>query len=370
MFTEEHLHAIALRKCLQIGDVYFRKLVATIGSASEVWKEKPSNLLKIEGIGRKTIAEIGNKDHLHFAEKELLFCEKNKVQISLRHLKQFPLLLNECEDAPAILYHKGNFHTDRKTISMVGTRHLTAYGKKFVEDCLTSFSGQNLTTVSGLALGTDAEVHEQSLVQNIPTIAVLAHGFQTLYPAKNKNLSERIVDQGGALITEFNSSQSPERENFIQRNRIVAGFSSATIVVESAFGGGSMSTATFANQYNRDVFALPGRISDKYSQGCNHLIMQNKASIISTLQDLISQLNLNTTPKTGNLFQDTPVFNFSNDRQKDLYQRISETPNLSLDELSIEMNLPSQILFADLLEMELMNIIKSSSSRKYCVHTQ
>jgi DNA processing protein len=368
MFTEEHLHAIALRKCLLIGDVYFRKLVATIGSATEVWTEKPSHLLKIEGIGRKTIAEIGSKASLHFAEKELDFCENNKIDISLRHLKQFPNLLNECDDAPAILYHKGSFNTERKTISMVGTRHVTAYGKKFVEDCLAQLSTQNISTVSGLALGTDTEVHEQSLANKLPTIAVLAHGFRTLYPSKNKNLAQKIIDQGGALITEFTSTQSPERENFIQRNRIVAGFSDATIVVESAFGGGSMSTATFANQYNRDVFALPGRISDKYSQGCNHLIMQNKASTISTIQELISQLNLNTTPKIADLFQDTPIINFRNEQQKELYRQISETPNLSLDDLSVSLNLSSQILLAQLLEMELMNIIKSSSSRKYNIN--
>ena len=149
-----------------------------------------------------------------------------------------------------------------------------------------------------MALGADTEVHQISLANNIPTVGVLAHGFHTLYPSKNKNLSEKILEENGVLFTEFNSTQKPDRENFIQRNRVVAGLSPATIVVETAFGGGSMSTATFAVNYNREVYALPGKISDKYSQGCNQLIFQNKASVISTIPQLIEQLGFTKNTET------------------------------------------------------------------------
>lgn len=156
---------------------------------------------------------------------------------------------------------------------------MTSYGQQFIGDFLEAASSSKCISVSGLALGVDKEVHEQSIHYKIPTVAVLAHGFHMLYPSKNKKLSEKILEEGGALFTEFNSSRKPDRENFIQRNRIIAGMSPSTIVVETGFGGGSVSTAAFANDYNREVFALPGKITDPYSQGCNQLIFRIKQQL-------------------------------------------------------------------------------------------
>ncbi len=366
MYSEEALYSIALRRCPLIGDVIFRKLVQKAGSAEEVWKLSKSGLTNIQGIGKRISQEIGNDDHLRFAEKELKFCEKNNIKILLRNQNELPPLLRECDDAPSILYLKGNLDSSISPLSIVGTRNITAYGKKFVQDFLENLPSRRMMTISGLALGADSEVHAKSLDNTIKTVAVLAHGFHTLYPAKNRNLSEQILENGGALVTEFNSSQKPDRENFIQRNRIIAGFSPATIIVETAFGGGSVSTATFANMYNREVFALPGKITDRYSQGCNMLIAQNKAATISTIKDLIEQLGLNDNiEKTGQLFPKSEIKINLPENQQTIYDEILKNPNISLDQLVENLDLSTSKILPVLLELELSGYIKSLSGRQF-----
>ncbi|KQR95329.1 DNA processing protein DprA [Chryseobacterium sp. Leaf180] len=366
MYSDEQLYSIALRRCSFIGDINFFKLARAFGSAKNVWQTPKKDLAHIDGIGRKTISDIGNSEHLGFAEEELKFCEKNAVRIRLRHLNELPFILSECEDAPAILYQKGDFNEDLKPISLVGTRNITAYGKKFVEDFFEQSKNQKYISVSGLALGVDKEVHEQSLKNNIPTIGVLAHGFHTFYPSKNRFLAEKMIENGGALLSEFNSSQKPDRENFIQRNRIVAGVSPATLVVETAFGGGSISTATFANIYNRDVFALPGKITDKYSQGCNHLIFQNKATAISNLPDLFDLLGIGETNNLmGELFPQKKIHVNLTDAQQEIFDEISANPNITLDDLAEKIARPSHKILPTILELELLGAVKSLSGRQF-----
>lgn len=366
MHSEELLYSIALRHCPLVGDIIFRKLVGETGSAKEVWYLSKSGLNNIYGIGRRISQEIGNPEHLKFAEKELKFCEKNSIKINLRHLGDLPKLLNECDDAPAILYQKGNLDNALKPVSIVGTRNITAYGKNFVQDFLDSVKTKNIITVSGLALGTDTEVHEESLKHSIPTIAVLAHGFHTLYPTKNRKLSEKILAENGVLFTEFNSSQKPDRENFIQRNRVIAGLSPATIVVETAFGGGSVSTATFANNYNREVFALPGKITDKYSQGCNQLIYQNKAATISTIAGLVEQLGFKkNNPETGELFPTSEIKIQLPEFQQNVLNVLDKNQPLSLDEIAEKLNTPAYKILPDLLQLEISGYIRALSGRQY-----
>jgi len=366
MYSEEHLYSIALRECSLIGDINFTKLIRAFGNAKNAWQFAKKDYKKVDGIGQKTISEIGNEKHLNFAEKELKFCEKNNIQINLRHQKQLPYLLHECEDAPAILYQKGNFEDSKQKISIVGTRNMTSYGKQFISEFFDETKSCNFISVSGLALGVDKEVHEQSIQNQTPTIAVLAHGFHLLYPSKNKKLSEKIIEEGGALFTEFNSSRKPDRENFLQRNRIVAGLSPSTIVVETAFGGGSISTATFANNYNREVFALPGKITDKYSQGCNHLIFQHKATPISTIKDLIDLLGFNNEKeKIGELFPSSKNSIQLSENQELIYQFIGENPQVSLDDLADKTELSSHKILPIILELELLGKVKSLSGRQF-----
>ncbi|UPQ74484.1 DNA-processing protein DprA [Chryseobacterium nepalense] len=366
MYSEEHLYSIALRECNLIGDINFHKLVRTFGSAKKAWLNAKKEYKKLDGFGYRMVADIGNPEHLKFAENELAFCERNNIIINLRHFGDLPELLNECNDAPAILYQKGNFDDTNQRISMVGTRNMTSYGQQFLTDFFEETHSCNYISVSGLALGIDKEVHEQSLQKEIPTAAVLAHGFHMIYPSKNRKLSEKILEEGGALFTEFNSSRKPDRENFIQRNRIVAGLSPSTIVVETAFGGGSVSTATFANQYNREVFALPGKITDKQSQGCNQLIYQNKAACISTIKDLIDDLGLKKPKvKMDELFSRSEISIQLTEYQQLIFNLISEHPSISLDEIIEKTDLASHKILPVILDLELLGKVKSLSGRQF-----
>ncbi|KAA0129925.1 DNA-protecting protein DprA [Chryseobacterium sp. SN22] len=366
MYSEEHLYSIALRESNLIGDINFHKLVRTFGSAKAAWENAGKEYKKLDGFGKKMISDLENPEHLRFAEKELKFCETNYISINLRHRKDFPFLLNECDDAPAILYQKGTFDHSRQKVSIVGTRNITTYGKQFIHDFFEETQACHFTSVSGLALGVDKEVHEQSLYHQIPTVGVLAHGFHTLYPSKNKKLAEKILEEGGCLLTEFNSSRKPDRENFIQRNRIVAGISPATIVVETAFGGGSISTATYANLYNREVYALPGKITDKQSQGCNHLVFQHKASAISTVKDLVDQLGFNKPKtKTEELFPYSEITVQFTENQKKVFDAVFENPQISLDDLADKINLSSHKILPVILELELLGKVKSFSGRQF-----
>ncbi|SEM74523.1 DNA processing protein [Chryseobacterium taichungense] len=368
MYSEEHLYSIALRECNLIGDINFYKLVRTFGSAKNAWQHTKKEYKRIDGLGYKMVADIGNPIHLKFAEKELKFCEKNNIIINLRHAGELPKLLNECYDAPAILYQKGSFDEKKQKVSIVGTRNMTSYGSHFLNDFFEEIKSCPFISVSGLALGIDKEVHEQSLLKGIPTVGVLAHGFHTIYPSKNRRLSEKIVEEGGTLFTEFNSSRKPDRENFIQRNRIVAGISPATIVVETAFGGGSVSTATFANQYNREVFALPGKITDKQSQGCNQLIFQNKAAAISTVKDLIDSLGIKKPKiKMEELFCHSEINIQLTDSQQLIFTVISDHPQISLDDIIEKTGLPSHKILPTILELELLGKVKSLSGRQFMI---
>lgn len=366
MYTEEHLFSIALRECSNIGDINFHKLIWAFGSAQNTWKSSSKELQKVTGIGRKIISDIGNEKHLKFAEKEISFCQKNNIQINLRHLDQLPFLLKECEDAPAILYQKGKINPDLYPLSIVGTRKITSYGKNFIEAFFENAKKHRFISVSGLAVGTDKEVHSESIRQKVPTIAVLAHGFHTLYPSGHKTLSEKILSENGALITEFNSSRKPDRENFIQRNRIIAGISPSTLVVETAFGGGSISTATFANNYNREVFALPGKITDKFSQGCNHLIFQNKAIAVSTVKDLIDQIGFNSPKeKTEELFPCPEIPIQLSENQESIHNLITCHPQISLNDLAEKTEQPTHKILTTILELELLGKVKSLSGRQF-----
>ncbi|MGX9986712.1 DNA-processing protein DprA [Soonwooa purpurea] len=359
----EHLYAIALQNCHQLGNLNYRKLVEEFGSAEQVWNLPKSTLKQIFGIGNKRTEEIGSQKHLDFATKELEFCEQNNITALTIQDADYPFLLKECPDAPSVLFVKGQL-PQAKYISIVGTRNMTSYGKQFINDFLTELPSSQMATVSGLAYGVDAHVHEKSLALNIPTLAVLAHGLHMIYPSKHQVLANRIIENGGAIISEYTSKSKPDRENFLQRNRIIAGFSQQTIIVESAFGGGSMNTANFANDYNRDVYALSGKLNDKYSQGCNLLISQNKAQIIHSVADLVQNCSPNQS-NTTNLFTQIIPMNINNPIHQNIYNFIHDKMSISFDDLLSETQKNPQELLSILLEMELLGYIKSHSGKNY-----
>lgn len=215
-------------------------------------------------------------------------------------------------------------------------------------------------------MGTDAYTHEESLKNHVPTVAVLAHGFHMLYPDKNRKLADKILEQNGCLFTEFNSSQPPIRESFIQRNRIIAGISPTTIITETAYGGGSVSTANYANIYNREVLALPGPIEDKYSQGCNLLISQNKARIIVSIPDTIDYLGLLVKPvEQLPLFHEKEIPANLTSEQQLILSVITDSPNINPDEIAEKVSLPVYKILPLILDLELLGHIKASSGRQY-----
>ena len=364
--TDETLYSVALKFTPLVGDINFMRLVEAAGSACEAWHLSKSLKTEIRGIGKKIATSIGNEEILQAAEKELEACEKNNIRILLRHHGQLPGMLSEADDAPAVLYQKGEIPATKELLSIVGTRSMTSYGKTFTEQLCEDLKDKNVSIVSGLALGTDGQAHKSALQNGLHTIAVLAHGLSTIYPPSHKNLKDQILDNGGALLSEYPFSQRPDRENFLQRNRIIAGLSKTTVVVESAFGGGSMSTVSYANQYNREVFALPGRTSDKYSQGCNLIIAQNKARIISSVNDILEEMGLNAKPTTLSLF---PVKELHlKGEEKIIFEEIAKNQPVTLDTLSYILALPPYKILPVLLNLELEGHIKTLSGRQYALN--
>ena len=367
MFPEEYLYILALKQCKNIGNTNLKKLIENVGSAKDVWQASKKALLDISGIGKITIQDIGKPDFLHNAEKEIKFFERQDINIVSLQDKHYPAHLFNCDDAPLLLFYKGKIENIIHPISIVGTRKLTAYGRGFIQDLMKEFSGKKIYSVSGLAIGADTCVHEESLKNNIPTIAVLAQSLDTIYPASNKNLSKKILENNGVLITEYATFDGLSKEYFLQRNRIIAGLSPQLIVVETAYGGGSVTTVTAANNYNRDVFALPGKITDVYSQGCNQLIALNKAESIVNIPSLFEHLNMSAQAE---LFpKEKPKIKL--DPSKTEHQKvlgfIKETP-VSLDDLSDKTNILHHKLLPILLDLEIYGYIKCLSGRQYLLN--
>lgn len=291
MKEEELVHLLALQKTKGVGDVVAKKLISAVGSATQVFKESPSKLAKLNGIGTITIANLKDSTILKKAEKELQYISSNKLKVLYFLDDAYPMRLKHCIDGPILMFQKGNTSfNDKKIISIVGTRNMTPYGKDCCEQLIDELSDYNPIIVSGLAYGVDICAHKSALKNRLETVAVLGNGFSKIYPSVHKKHASEI-EAHGAIISEFWYHDEPLREHFLQRNRIIAGISEATIVIESADKGGSLVTADIADSYNRDVFAIPGRISDKYSKGCNYLIKQQKAISLTTAQDVIKELS-------------------------------------------------------------------------------
>ena len=280
------LHQLALSCIPGIGSVLARNLLSYCGDAEEVFKTKSKHLAHIPGIGPKTLEFLKEHSALKRAEKELNFIDKFKIKVFFLTDDEYPKRLRNCADAPVILYYKGNASLNAgKVISIVGTRNATDYGKEICRTLIEDLKVHAPLIISGLAYGIDGAAHKEALKNNIPNVAVLAHGLDRIYPAQHRAMAEKILDCGG-LITEFMSGTIPDRENFPKRNRIIAGLADLTIVVEANIKGGALITAELANSYNRDVFAYPGRINDEFSQGCNFLIKTNRANLMTRVADL------------------------------------------------------------------------------------
>jgi DNA processing protein len=361
---EEILALLRLQKTKSVGDILAKKLIATIGNAEDVFKEKKNILQKVSGIGGYAIQNLLDDTNQELAEKELEYINKNKIQFSYFLEDDYPKNLQHCIDAPILFFKDGNidFSNDR-IISIVGTRTMTNYGRDFCEKLMDELAPYNPIIVSGFAYGVDICAHKNAMKQNLQTIGVLAHGFEQIYPKSHKKYIHEMNENGG-FITEFFHNENPLRENFLKRNRIVAGISKATIIIESASKGGSLVTADIANSYDRDVFAVPGKVTDLMSKGCNQLIQQHKAHLLESAKDIIQMLNWDIwTSSTQDVSRvstsvQKKIFVELNEDEQKIYDYLQKNGSQVLDLIALEIHIPVYQLATILLQMELKNVIK------------
>jgi len=360
----QSLYEIALILTPGIGGVTARSLIAYFGSAEAVFNAKQAQLMMVPGIGIKTAESILRKESFDRAEKELLFAERYKIQILSFNSPGYPHRLKLCYDAPLVLYYKGNADLNAsKVISIVGTRKATAYGKELTQKLVEELKAHNVIVVSGLAHGIDGIAHKACVKEGVPTVGVVGHGLDRIYPAQHRALAEKMLADGG-ILTEFVSGTNPDRENFPKRNRIVAGMADATIIVEASITGGALITAELANSYNRDVFAFPGNINEEYSTGCNHLIKTNRANLITGIKDIEYLLGW-----TVNQAQERPT-QLSlgltlEPEEKIIVDVLNEKKQLGIDQLSIETQMLQSKLVITLLGLEMQGIVTGLPGKMY-----
>ena len=357
MNSTELFHLLALLKIDGVGDIVAKKLINHCGSAENVFNSKTSQLKAIDGIGDILLKNLKDKTVFEKAEQEIKFIEKEKISVLDYQSEHYPDRLKHCIDGPILLFATGNLNLEnRKIISIVGTREVTSYGINFCKKLIEDLAVFNPIIVSGFAYGVDIVAHQAAMDNNLQTIGVLAHGLNQIYPKTHKKYVSKVEENGG-FLTEFWSNSNPEKENFVRRNRIVAGMSEATVVIESAEKGGSLITAMIANDYNRDVFAVPGRTSDKYSQGCNNLIKTQRANLMTSAADLVYILNWELETKASKPVQKQLFVVLDSDEQK-IYDYLQKNGKQLLDIISLECDFPIFRISALLLNMELKGVIR------------
>jgi len=363
--TMSQLHEVAITFLKNIGSTLGRAMVSHLGSAEAVFNASAAKLLTIPGIGEKTVRELNFEEALKKAEAELKFAEKNNIDILFYTDQRYPKRLKNCFDAPTLLYSKGNADLNaRKVISIVGTRNATDYGRALCEELVAELQQYNVLIVSGLAHGVDVIAHRECLKHQMSTVGVLGHGLDKMYPAANKNTADKMLEYGG-LLSEYPSGVPAGPANFPERNRIVAGMADATIVVEASIKGGALITAEIANSYNRDVFAFPGRLTDIYSEGCNFLIRNHKASLLTCVADLAYSMGWEKPEDIKPVEQFLLPLDLSDDERTIYYILQQNNAAMAIDDLTIKTNMPMSQLAMNLLNMEMQGFIKSLPGKMY-----
>jgi DNA processing protein len=366
METPENLtHKIAISLIPGIGGITARNLIAYVGSVEGVFQEKEKNLMKIPGVGEVNAQKVVRQNVLERAAKEVDYILKNNIQTFFYLDENYPTRLKNCSDAPIILYFKGNANlNERRIISIVGTRNATNYGKEICEELIRSFSerGYPILVVSGLAYGIDVHAHKACLKYNVPTVGVFAHGLDDIYPALHAPIAAKMLENGG-LISDFVSETKIDRQNFLQRNRIIAGLADATVIIESAEKGGALVTADIANSYNRDVFAFPGRSSDPFSRGCNKLIKFNEAVLVENAADIEKAMNWDVKTPSTRIFQ-TSLFSELNPEEQKLIDLLKAGDRF-VDEITMETQMPMSKVSAMLLGLEFKGLVISLPGKMY-----
>lgn len=302
------------------------------------------------------------------AKSEYDFCEQNGIRIIPYSSDEYPFLLkaDEVRDAPICLFYKGTGSINRHhVLSVVGTRHITEYGKRFCENFFSELATllPDTLIISGLAYGVDIHAHRAALANKLDTIAVLAHGHDRIYPQLHRATAEEMTLHGG-LLTEYFTGTNPDKGNFVRRNRIVAGISPATLVVESASHGGALITATFAQSYGREVFAVPGRVTDMYSAGCNQFIRENRAALITSANDLINMLGWEKSKNKGKGVELQLFPSFTPEQEK-ILETLRKVDDLSADRLAALVEMPISHLSDILFDLEDLHAVKRMPGNRF-----
>lgn len=353
----ETLAMLRLQHVPRIGAITAKKLIAHCGSAIAVFAERKRTLLKIDGIGQQTIEGLYDFEHLEAAESEYALVEKKGWQCSHFMEALYPELLAHCVDGPLVLFQKGKLDLQgKKLLSIVGTRTITAYGKAFCEELIAELAPLEPVIVSGFAYGVDIYAQKLAVKHGLQTVACMAHGLDRTYPPAHASLAPQLEQYGG-FVTEFWSGTTPDRENFLKRNRIIAGLSQATLVVESAEKGGSLVTAELANGYNREVFAVPGRAGDRYSTGCNDLIKKQRAQMVTSAAEIVYHLNWDWEEKEPTVVQ--PQLFLELDEGEQLVHRfLTQHGKQLLDHIALECQLPISKASTALFGLEMKGLVR------------
>jgi DNA protecting protein DprA len=357
------LYQVALTMIPNIGDIHGKALVNHFGNAASIFKARRKDLEAIEGIGTVRARSIKDFSDFSLAEKEISFIEKFRITPLFITDQDYPRRLLNCYDNPLLLYYRGNADLNTaKIISIVGTRNNNEYGKNVCENFIEEIAAENILIISGLAFGIDTIAHRSALKHALPTVGVLAHGLDRIYPPQNKLLAKHMIT-GGGLLTDYRSGTNPDKQNFPKRNRIVAGICDAVVVIETGLKGGSLITAELANGYNKDVFAIPGRTTDLKNEGCNYLIKNNKACLVTSANDVLENMGWKEQKKI------TPK------KQRELF--IELTPNekiiveilqpgqVHIDEIFLRSGLHSSAVASALLTLEMQNVLLSLPGKMY-----
>lgn len=357
------MYRIALTLVPNIGPVVARLLLQHL-SPEEIFTEKATVLERIEGVGKLRIDSIRRFKDFAPVEAEIAFIEKHQVRPLFITDEDYPRRLLNCYDAPVLLYYKGNADLNQpRIIAVVGSRSHTTYGKLVCEQLIDDLRESGVLVISGLAYGIDSLVHKGSLKAELQTVGVLAHGLDKIYPADHFSMAKEMLGQGG-LLTEFITGTQPDRHHFPSRNRIVAGMSDATVVVETEVKGGSMITAELANGYHKDVFAFPGRASDKKSSGCNHLIRTNRAQLLTNGKQLLETMGWEPPPKILKK-QTRELFIELSPEEKIVVELLQSRGQADVDELHLRSGLSSSRVAVAVLNLEMQQVIQALPGKMY-----
>lgn len=364
--TNDKLYQIALTLIPKIGDVLVRQLISYCGSAEQAFKTPVSKLLKIPNVGQVIAQNMQDKSVLENAWQIIQEADKQAVELLFYTDKNYPNRLKQLYDSPVLLYYKGKADLNaQKTVAIVGTRQSTEYGKQTTENIIQELSSYNPLIISGLAYGIDIVAHKSCLKSNVPTIGVMASGIDLIYPYQHKNTSIQMQEIGG-ILTEQTFGTQPDPRFFPQRNRIIAGMADVTIVVEAAIKGGALITAEYANNYHRDVFAVPGQIGKSFSEGCNKLIKENKAQIFTGLKDVVEALNWDIEGhELAN--QKNAELDFSNftEEESSVMALLHKNQEMHIDDLAWKAQIHVATLSSLLLNLEFQGHIRSLVGKKY-----